>query len=424
MSESTIVKKLAVSKEQSTVQQNIKRVILGLQHLIAMFGATILVPMITGFDPSVALIAAGSGTLLFHLVTKGKVPVFLGSSFAFIPVILYVAGTYGDLAYAQGGLMVAGGIYVILSLLIKKIGIGRIRKYLPAQVVGPMIIVIGLSLIPVAIDMASAGFGLAALTLGTALAVTKFGKGFSKQLSILIAVAAGYTVALVFNIVDTSIITEASLIQMPNFSTPKFDIGAILIIAPVVLAVFMEHIGDITTNGEVVGKNFIKDPGLNRTLLGDGIATLFASLIGGPANTTYGENTGVLAITKNYDPAVLRIAAVFAIILGFVARVGGVLTSIPVAVMGGISMMLFSMIALVGIKTLKKNKEVAFKKKNLAVIASILLLGLGTAYLETYTGIVIGIPVTEGVQITGLSLAAIVGVALNAFLNRGETITE
>jgi len=424
MSETTLVKNMQATKEQSALQQNIKRVILGLQHLIAMFGATILVPMITGFDPSVALIAAGSGTLLFHLVTKGKVPVFLGSSFAFIPVILYVSNTYGDLAYAQGGLMVAGGIYVILSLLIKKIGIGRIRKYLPAQVVGPMIIVIGLSLIPVAIDMASAGFGLAVLTLGTALIVTKFGRGFSKQLSILIAVATGYIVALAFNIVDTSIITEASLVQMPNFSTPKFDIGAILIIAPVVLAVFMEHIGDITTNGEVVGKNFIKDPGLNRTLLGDGIATLFASMIGGPANTTYGENTGVLAITKNYDPAVLRIAAVFAIILGFVARVGGVLTSIPVAVMGGISLMLFSMIALVGVKTLKKNKEVAFKKKNLVVMASILLLGLGTSYLETYTGIVIGIPVTEGVQITGLSLAAIVGVALNAFLNRGEAITE
>ena len=424
MSESTVVKKIEASKEQSRIQVNIKRVILGLQHLIAMFGATILVPMITGFDPSVALIAAGSGTLLFHLVTKGKVPVFLGSSFAFIPVILYVANTYGDLAYAQGGLMVAGGIYIILSLLIKKIGMGRIRKYLPAQVIGPMIIVIGLSLIPVAIDMASAGFGLAVLTLGTALLITKFGRGFSKQLSILIAVVTGYTVALAFNIVDTSIITEASLIQMPNFSTPKFDIGAILIIAPVVLAVFMEHIGDITTNGEVVGKNFIKDPGLNRTLLGDGIATIFASMIGGPANTTYGENTGVLAITKNYDPAVLRIAAVFAIILGFVARLGGVLTSIPVAVMGGISLMLFSMIALVGVKTLKKNKEVAFKKKNLVIIASILLLGLGTSYLQTYTGIVIGIPVTEGVQITGLSLAAIVGVALNAFLNRGETITE
>ncbi|NBG88362.1 uracil-xanthine permease family protein [Isachenkonia alkalipeptolytica] len=423
MSESTLAKKMEVSKEQSTIQQNMKRVILGLQHLIAMFGATILVPMITGFDPSVALIAAGSGTLLFHLVTKGKVPVFLGSSFAFIPVILYVASTYGDLAYAQGGLMVAGGIYVILSLLIKKIGIGRIRKYLPAQVVGPMIIVIGLSLIPVAIDMASAGLSLAALTLGTALVVTKFGKGFSKQLSILIAVATGYIVALAWGAVDTAVITEASLLQMPNFRAPKFDIGAILIIAPVVLAVFMEHIGDITTNGEVVGKNFIKDPGLNRTLLGDGIATLFASMIGGPANTTYGENTGVLAITKNYDPAVLRIAAVFAIILGFVAKVGGVLTSIPVAVMGGISLMLFSMIALVGVKTLKKNKDVAFQKKNLVVIASILLLGLGTSYLETYTGIVIGIPVTEGVQITGLSLAAILGVALNAVLNRGEAPT-
>ena len=238
--------------------------------------------------------------------------------------------------------------------------------------------------------------------------VKKFSNGFLSQVSILIAVAIGYTISLVLGQVSTAEIQSASLIAVPNFTLPKFDIGAIAIIAPVVLAVFMEHVGDITTNGEVVGQNFIENPGLNRTLLGDGLATLAAGLIGGPANTTYGENTGVLAITKNYNPAILRITAVFAILLSFVAKFGAVIRTIPQPVMGGISLILFSMIAIVGVKTIKR-EQVEFNLFNIIVMVSILFIGLSGNFLSEP----ISIKITETVSISGLSLAAIVGVVLN-----------
>lgn len=403
--------------ESSSLLEGSKKTILALQHLIAMFGATVLVPMITGFNPSIALFAAGAGTLIFHTCTKGKVPVFLGSSFAFIPVILTVKELYnGDLAYAQGGIMVAGLIYVLLSFLIKKIGVEKIQRLLAPQVVGPMIIVIGLNLIPTAFNMASQNLIIAFITLSIAL-LTKFkGSSFIKQLAILIAVAVGYLISLRIGLVETQIIKEASILSMPAFTLPKFDLGAIAIIAPVILAVFMEHIGDITTNGQVVEKDFIKDPGLDKTLLGDGLATMFASLVGGPANTTYGENTGVLAITKNYDPSVLRLAAVFAIGLAFVSKIGAVLATIPNAVMGGISLMLFSMISLIGVNTIR-NQEVRFNIKNIIVMMTILILGLGGDYISSTFGITIGIPINESVQISGLSFAALVGIGLNFVLN-------
>lgn len=418
MTENTLSKTNVQVQEGSKAIDLAKKVVLALQHLVAMFGATVLVPILTGLNPSVALISAGIGTLLFHLVTYGKVPVFLGSSFAFIPVIITVANLYdGDLAYAQGGIVVAGLIYVLVSFVISKIGVEKIKQYLPAQVIGPMIIVIGLNLVPTAYGMASGNLVIAAITLATALIITFKASGFIKQLSILIAVVVGYVISLGSGLVNLEIIQEAQLIAMPSFTLPKFDFAAIAIIAPVVLAVFMEHVGDITTNGQVVGKNFIEDPGLSRTLLGDGLATLVAGLIGGPANTTYGENTGVLAITKNYDPSVLRLAAVFAIILGFVAKVEGFLNSIPQFVMGGISLMLFSMIALIGVKTIKTH-EVQFNAKNIIVMGTILVLGLGSGYIESALGFSIGIPITESVKITGLSFAAIVGVILNTILNR------
>jgi uracil permease len=405
------------SKEMSLLG-NSKKVVLALQHLIAMFGATVLVPILTGLDPSIALFSAGIGTLIFHACTKGKVPAFLGSSFAFIPVILSVKELYnGDLAYAQGGMVVAGLIYVCISFMIKKIGMDRIEKYLAPQVVGPMIIVIGMNMIPTAFGMAKESLLVAAITLGTALLINFKGKGFIKQLSILIAVMVGYTVSYKMGLVNTQAIKEASIIAMPNFRLPKFDLGAIAMIAPVVLAVFMEHLGDITTNGQVVGKNFIEDPGLNRTLLGDGLATTVAALIGGPANTTYGENTGVLAITKNYDPSILRLSAVFAVCLGFVAKIGVSLSTIPNAVMGGISLMLFSMISLIGMKTIK-NQEVKFSWKNIAVMGVILILGLGGEYLSKKLGFTVGITINESVKISGLSFAALVGIILNAVLNR------
>lgn len=410
--------------EDSVVLKGAKKTVLALQHLIAMFGATVLVPMLTGFDPSIALFTAGVGTLIFHSCTKGKVPAFLGSSFAFIPIILTIKEMYnGDLAYAQGGIFVAGLIYVILSVLVKQIGLDRIKKLLPPTIVGPMIIVIGLSLVPTAYSMASEHLLLAGITLGTALLINFKGKGFIKQLSILIAVVVGYTLALNMNLVNTEIIRESQLIAMPPFRLPKFDFAAIAVTVPVVIAVFMEHLGDITTNGQVVGKNFIEDPGLNRTLLGDGLATMFASLVGGPANTTYGENTGVLAITKNYDPSILRLAAVFAVALGFIAKIGGVLSSIPTSVMGGISLMLFSMISLIGVKTIK-NEKVKFNMKNILVMGSILVIGLGSDYLGQLLNMNIGIRLNETVSISGLSFAAIVGISLNIVLTYIEKLMK
>ncbi len=418
MMKNTAVKSASLKAEEISLLNSSKKLILALQHLISMFGATVLVPILTGFDPSVALFTAGTGTLIFHLCTKGKVPAFLGSSFAFIPVILMVSNLYnGDLAYAQGGMFVAGLIYVIMSFLVKKIGMDKIEKYLAPQVVGPMIIVIGMNLIPTALGMAKDNLIIAGVTLATALLVKFKGKGFSKQLSILIAIIIGYLISWQAGIIDISAMKDVSYLAMPEFRLPKFDIGAIAIITPVILAVFMEHLGDITTNGQVVGKNFIEDPGLNRTLLGDGLATLFASLVGGPANTTYGENTGVLAITKNYDPSILRLAAIFAIILAFLAKVGVFLSTIPTAVMGGISLMLFTMISLVGVNTIKEQK-VKLNWRNIIVMSTIIILGLASDYLSSKIGITIGIPISETVAITGLSFAALVGIIINAILNR------
>lgn len=396
-----------------------KKTIMSLQHLLAMFGATVLVPILTGFNPSVAIFCAGVGTLIFHFCTQGKVPVFLGSSFAFIPVILAAKKAYGgDLSYAQGGIIVAGLMYVFMSFIVKMVGVDKIKKYFPAHVTGAMIVVIGLNLLPTAFDMASNNILIAFITLSIALIINKFASGFIKQLGILIAVIVGYTICYFSGIIDRSTIINAPLFEMPPFTIPKFSLEAIILIAPVVLAVFMEHIGDMTTNGAVVGKNFIENPGLNKTLLGDGLATIVAGFLGGPANTTYGENTAVLAITKNYDPSLLRRTALFAIVLSCIGKFGGFLQSIPQAVMGGISILLFSMITLVGCKTVKDSNCIE-NKNNIIIIATIMIIGLGTTYLGN-KGITIGIPITKSVMITGLSLAAIVGIVLNRILNNKE----
>ena len=395
-----------------------RKAALSLQHLLAMFGSTVLVPLLTGFDPSVAIFCAGIGTLIFHFCTDWRVPVFLGSSFAFIGVINQVSDAFnGDLAYAQGGIIVAGCLYIIMSLIVKFIGVEKVKKYFPPQVTGAMIAVIGLNLIPSAVDMAMTYLPIAIITLAVAIGINQFAKGSIKQFGVIIAVFTGLALSFILKQVDITTASQASWFAIPNFRLPKFSLEAILMIAPVVLATFMEHIGDITTNGTVVGQNFIENPGLNRTLLGDGLATIFAGFAGGPANTTYGENTALLAITKNYDPRVLELTAVFAIVLSCVGKFGGFLQSIPQAVMGGISIYLFSMITYVGVKSIRDSKCYKGNTKNIIIIATILIIGLGTSYLSTYAGIEIGIPLSKTSSLTGLSLAAIVGVILNRILN-------
>ena len=397
-----------------------KKTILSIQHLLAMFGATVLVPLLTGFDPSVAIFCAGVGTLIFHKCTDFKVPVFLGSSFAFISVINQVKDTFkGDLSYAQGGIIVAGFIYVIMSIIVKVVGPEKVKKYFPPQVTGAMIMVIGLNLLPTAIEMAMNNIIIAIITLSISVCINQFGKGSIKQFSVIIAIFVGILISMLTGIGDFSAVNDASFFTIPNFSAPKFSMKAIIIIAPVVLAVFMEHVGDITTNGTVVGKNFLENPGLHKTLLGDGLATLFAGFVGGPANTTYGENTALLAITKNYDPKLLRLTAIFAIIISCVGKFGTFLQSIPEAVMGGISIYLFSMITFIGVKTISNSK--CYKEgANLSVIIIILFIGLVTCYIKHFMGIEIGIPIASNAKLTGLSLAALVGIIMNRFINHND----
>ena len=388
--------------------KNLKEWILSIQHLFAMFGATVLVPLLVGINPSIAILTAGIGTLIFHLCTKGKVPVFLGSSFAFITPIITISTMYNDYSYVQGGIIVVGLIYALMSFIVYKIGVDKINKILPSHVVGAMIIVIGLSLVPSAVTNIQTNSMVALATLGISLLITFFGKGFIKQLGILIGVVCGYLLSLCLGIVDTSVIQNASLIALPTLSLPKFSLEAIMVIAPLSLCTLCEHIGDITTNGTVVEKDFVKDPGLHRTILGDGLATLVAGLLGSVPNTTYGENTSLLAITKNYNPKLLRRTAMIAIVLSFIGIFGAVLQSVPACVIGGISLQLYCMIALIGVKNIKDNKSYKSIKK-LIVIAVILIVGLS------------GFTVTLGsIAISGLALAVIVGVILNLVLNHKD----
>lgn len=390
-------------------KNKVQEFILSVQHLFAMFGATVLVPILVGINPSVAILTAGIGTLIFHLCSKGKVPAFLGSSFAFISPIIAVSTTYGY-EYVQGGIVVVGLIYALMSVLIYKIGSEKISKFLPPHIVGAMIMIIGLTLIPSAVTNINTHTVVALVTLGTSIAITLFGKGFIKQLGILIGVIVGYLLSLYLGLVDTSIITNASLFANPiALNVPKFNLDAILILAPLSVCTILEHIGDITTNGAVVGKDFIKDPGLHRTLLGDGIATLVAGLLGSVPNTTYGENTSLLAITKNYNPKLLRVTAIIAILLSFVGVFGATIQSIPSAVIGGISLQLYCMIAFIGAKNIKDSKSYKNISK-VIVILVMLVIGLGSL-----VGINISLPLGV-VTLSGLSLAGVVGIILNAIL--------
>lgn len=398
-------------------KKGMKDWILSIQHLFAMFGATVLVPLLVGINPSVAILTAGIGTLIFHLCTKGKVPAFLGSSFAFIAPIISVSSMYG-FEYVQGSVIVVGLVYALMSYLVYKVGAERISKFLPPHIVGAMIIIIGLTLIPSAIANVQTHISVATITLAVSLLITFLGKGFFKQLGILMGVIVGYLLALWLGLVDTSIIANASLFSNPiQFTVPKFGLDAMLIIVPLAICTILEHIGDITTNGTVVGKNFVKEPGLHRTLLGDGLATAMAGLLGSVPNTTYGENTSLLAITKNYDPKLLRRTSIIAIVLSFIGIFGAVLQSVPACVIGGISLQLYCMIAWIGVKNIKDNKSYTSIYK-LAVIIVMLLIGLGNLVGLNFS-IAIG-----SVTLSGLSLAGVIGILLNAILMKLDKKAE
>ncbi len=403
-----------------------KNILLGFQHVFAMFGATVLVPLITGLNISTTLLAAGVGTLLFHFVTKGKVPAFLGSSFAFLGGFAIVAPKLLDaegnatipntemLPYACGGVVAAGLLYVIVAGLIKTFGIVKIMKFFPPIVTGPIIISIGLILAPSAITNASSNWFLAIVALSIIIVCNIWGKGMIKIIPILLSVVITYIVACFTGDVSLSAVASAKIIGSPIIpsSFAKFDISAIITIMPIALAAMMEHIGDISAISATTGNNYIEDPGLHRTLLGDGLATSFAGFIGGPANTTYGENTGVLALTKVYDPAIVRLAAFIAIILSFVPKFDAIVNSIPPAIIGGISLILYGMISAVGVRNIVENQIDFTQSRNLIIAAVILVSALGFSSTGGITFAVAG----TTVSLSGLAIAAILGITLNAIL--------
>ena len=404
-----------------------RMLVLGLQHMFAMFGATVLVPILVqgyGLPLSIqtTLLFAGLGTLLFHICTKMKVPAFLGSSFAYLggfeTVAKLDAGKYagmsGDekLAYALGGIVIAGLLYLVLALLFKMLGAKKVMRYFPPIVTGPMIIMIGLNLSGSAINNAATCWWLALIAMAIIVVANIWGKGMVKIIPILLGVVGSYIVALIAGKVDFTEVGGANFVGLQHFVLAKFDLTAILVMAPIAIAAMMEHIGDMSAISSTTGKNFIADPGLHRTLLGDGLATMVAGMFGGPANTTYGENTGVLALSRVYDPRVIRLAALYAIILSFSPKFDALVNSIPTAIVGGVSFILYGMISAVGVRNVVENKVDLTKSRNLIIAAVIFVSGLGFSSTGGITFTVGGADVT----LTGLAIAALAGVILNAIL--------
>ena len=422
-----------------------KMLILGLQHMFAMFGATILVPILVnsyfvdacgegptrGLTVAVTLFCAGFGTLLFHVCSKMKVPAFLGSSFAFLGGFSTVAhldtGIYAGMsvndkaAYACGGVVVAGLLYLVLSLIIRMVGVKRVMRYLPPVVTGPVIICIGLSLASSAIGNASTNWFLAFVALAVIIVFNIWGKGMFKIIPILMGVVISYAVAVIMNavgltnpdgsaILDFTSVASAGLVGIPPIQICKFDVTAILVMAPIAIATMMEHVGDMSAISATVGENYLADPGLHRTLLGDGLATALAGFLDGPANTTYGENTGVLELSHVYDPLVIRIAACFAIIISFIPKVSAIISTMPSAIIGGVSFMLYGMISAIGVRNVVENKVDLTKSRNLIIAGVIFVCGLGFSGGLTFT--IAGTSIT----LTALAIAAIAGILLNIIL--------
>ena len=415
-----------------------KMLILGLQHMFAMFGATVLVPILVqsyGLPLSIqtTLFFAGIGTLFFHVCTKMRVPAFLGSSFAFLGGFAAMgamdSGMYAamepaeKLQYACGGIVVAGLLYVVLAAIIKAVGVHRVMHYLPPVVTGPIIILIGLNLAPSAVSNASSCWWLALVSIAVIVVANIWGKGMIKIIPILLGVVIPYIVALVFRMVDFSGLDVQGLFGgttpllgfqpfVTDFSgsVAKFDVSAILVMAPIAIASMMEHIGDMSAISATVGENFIEDPGLHRTLIGDGVATSLSAMFGGPANTTYGENTGVLVLSRVHDPKVIRLAALYAVILSFSPAFAYLVNTIPAAIIGGVSFILYGMISAIGVRNVVENQVDFTNSRNLIIAAVILVCGLG------FTG---GLTFTVGgasITLTSLAIAAIAGIVLNAIL--------
>lgn len=397
-----------------------KMLLLGLQHTFAMFGATVLVPIITGLNVSTTLLFAGLGTLLFHLITKGKVPAFLGSSFAFLGGYAMVAPKLADgspnaelLPYACGGVVAAGLVYVALSALIKAFGVKKVMRFFPPVVTGPIIISIGLILAPTAVTSASEDWLLAFVALAIIVVCNIWGKGMVKIIPILLGIVGSYLLAVCLGRVDFTAVKDAQAFALAPITMAKFSISAVFTIMPIALATMMEHIGDIAAIGATTGKNYISNPGLHRTLLGDGLATSLAGLFGGPANTTYGENTGVLALTRVYDPRVMELAAVFAVALSFIPKFGELIHSIPNAIIGGVSFILYGMISAIGVRNVMENKVDLTKSRNLIIAAVILVSALG---FNSIGGLSFTITSDITISLSGLAIAAILGITLNAVL--------
>nr|WP_207063167.1 uracil-xanthine permease family protein [Motiliproteus sp. SC1-56] len=400
--------------------------ILGAQMLFVAFGALVLVPILTGLDPNVALFTAGLGTLVFQLVTKGSVPIFLASSFAFIPAIMHGVGTWG-IAGTMSGLMAAGLFYVALSLLVAWRGANFLHRLLPPVVVGPVIMVIGLSLAPVAVNLAlgKTGDGAAKLVDGdvalvismisllVTVVVAVFARGMLRLVPILVGLVAGYVTAMMYGIVSFEGVASAAWFTVPSFTAPEFNLEAILFIIPIAIAPAVEHIGDMVAISNVAGKDFLKKPGLKRTLMGDGLATSAAAMLGGPPNTTYSEVTGAVALTRAFNPRIMIWAAIFAIVLSFCGKTGALLASIPTPVMGGIMTLLFGAIAAIGLNTLVKHGRDLSEPRNLVIVSLTLVFGIG--------GMQLGI---GEFTLKGIALSAIVAILLNLLIPRSKEEAE
>ena len=407
-----------------------KLLILGAQHMFAMFGATVLVPLLTGLSVSTTLLCAGLGTLLFHFLCKGKVPAFLGSSFAYLggfTIVTNGGANPENLPYACAAVALSGLVYVLFSALISAFGIRKMMKFFPPVVTGPIIIAIGLILAPSAINNCQSNWLLAFVALATVIVCNIWGKGMVKIIPILLGVVGSYLVALIATasgaqlpdadgvmqpLVNFASVSKANLIGLQQFVIAKFDVSAILVMAPIAIAAMMEHIGDVSAISSTTGKNFIEDPGLHRTLLGDGLATAFAGMFGGPANTTYGENTGVLALSRVYDPRVIRLAALYAIILSFSPKFDALVNSIPTAIVGGVSFVLYGMISAIGVRNVVENRVDFTNSRNLIVAAVILVCALGFNSVGGVSFAIAGV----NINLSGLAIAAIAGILLNAIL--------